>query len=333
MKHLVKLIFLLFFAVSLVQCIQDDEFTPNSELEADEQLKSGWTEKEYWATIEGTNIQTNYTVQGHGSVDLVLIHGIAMNNECWPDQIDYFKRKARIININLPYVGDGYAYDYNNLDYSEYSIELLIRSVYAVLEQTKSLHRKVVLVGHSSGYLVAKEFIIRYPGIAKMMINVDGNPWIYPTTEPERSAFLEWLENFFALVRQAPPWFVELNVNSSCPVGISSEEVREYVRKCIYAIPGELVYNLFIIFSNEQLNLPGEWDNTPTLSIHISEPSRKRLEAMHPGITFAVVQEPSGHYVQMDQPEVVNSLIDDFIFKNKGKRNYQHKNPNLNITP
>jgi pimeloyl-ACP methyl ester carboxylesterase len=271
-------------------------------------------EHEKWVKMKNSDIKTNYFVSGYkkSNVDIILIHGLATNRFCWLNQVEYFKTKARVININLPYVGTGYVYNTEQ----EWTFELLADAVYSVMEKEKSSN--AVVIGHSSGYAVGKELAIKYPSAVSKLVNVDFNPFAWPPEgTPEREAYISWLEGFFLPSLQAgilKDFFIE----SMCPTNVTPIEIRNYLINCMESIPKTLSYKLFYQLTREELWLPKPFEK-PVLSIHVAENPLGfiNLERIHPNIVFEVVPFPSGHFIQMEHPNWFNQAIDDFVFDKK----------------
>jgi pimeloyl-ACP methyl ester carboxylesterase len=297
MKTLKYLTVILIVLFTLTNC--EDDYKP--------QL----IEQEGWAEMQDPNIKTNYFISGYddAKVDIILIHGLATNHLSWLNQVEYFKTKARVININLPYVGTGY--DYNSEH--NWTFELLADAVYSVMKKVKS--RNAVVIGHSSGYAVGKELAIKYPSAVSKLINVDFLPFTWPPEgDPARQEFIKWREAFF-LPAILSGILQEFFIESQCPTGITPLNIREYTLNCMQSMPKQLAYELFCQLTCEELWLPKPF-GIPVLCIHIAENlvGFNNLVNIHPNISFEVVPYPSGHFIQMEHPKLTNQIIEKFVF-------------------
>jgi pimeloyl-ACP methyl ester carboxylesterase len=267
-----------------------------------------------WAEMGSTGIETNFHVIGNekSKVDLVFIHGMAVDNQSWLNQVDYFKNKARVININLPYVGDGTTYDTE----TQYNFELLADAVHSVLQKLKSV--RAVIVGHSSGFAVAKELAIKYPQDVSKIINVDFEPFFYPPVgSPAREGFIDFIENTF-LPGICSGVMKEGFISMMCPPGITPESVTAYFRSEMYAFPGVIGCQLFNCLTREELFQYKGWNDIPLLSIHVSEKDevfRANMATAFPGVQFMILPVPSGHFIQMEHPDLFNEIVENFVFK------------------
>ena len=260
-----------------------------------------------WLSIPHLNCQVNYEVSGYGEPTIVFVHGLATNMDCWKKQVEFFQRKMRVVNINLPYVGDGWHYN-TNIDYT---FDVLADVVYEVIKDVRASN--VVFVGHSSGLAVGRQLVFNHPGVVAKFVNVDGSGWFYPPEDdPNRAKFIDWLNNSF-LASVSKPEVTADFINRMCPVGVTNEDIRAYVEKCIYGFPPNLAENLFYNITREQLWLPKQWD-VETLCIYAKPPDMVKEVLLHSNAQIVVV-DSVGHFIQMEKPQVVNEVVNGFVFK------------------
>ena len=108
----------------------------------------------------------HYKSYGKGGEALVLIHGWSCNLDYWRDSISDFAKRNRVIAIDLPGHGQSDKPDV------AYSMDLFARAVDAVMRDAKVEH--AVLVGHSMGTPVARQFYRKYPQKTLGIVVVDG---------------------------------------------------------------------------------------------------------------------------------------------------------------
>src|SRR3989442_725779 len=161
-KQTVYLHRLLFFAVVLVFALA---VTPSARPEVDstEGDKTA-TEESRWTTLD--NARIHYVNYGKGSEALVLIHGWTCNLDNWRDQAPEFAKRNRVIAIDLPGHGQ------SDKPKITYSMDLFARAVDAVLRDAKV--KRAVLVGHSMGTPVGRQFYRKYPEKTLAIVIVDG---------------------------------------------------------------------------------------------------------------------------------------------------------------
>jgi pimeloyl-ACP methyl ester carboxylesterase len=117
-----------------------------------------------FATLGGARV--HYVDYGKGSKALVLIHGWTQNAEGWRDQISDFTKRNRVIAIDLPGHGQ------SDKPQVTYSMAHFARAVDAVLRHAKV--KRAVLVGHSMGTPIARQFYRLYPEKTLAIVIVDG---------------------------------------------------------------------------------------------------------------------------------------------------------------
>ena len=122
------------------------------------------TGKSKFAKLDGAKI--HYVNYGKGSDALVLIHGWTMNADNWRDQIQDFASRYHVIAIDLPGHGQ------SDKPQVSYSMDYFARAVEAVMKDAKA--KRAVLVGHSMGTPVARQFYRKYPQKTLAIVIVDG---------------------------------------------------------------------------------------------------------------------------------------------------------------
>src|SRR5262245_57463284 len=116
------------------------------------------------ATVDGRKVW--YTVHGDGKKNVALIHGWTCDETFWDAQVsDLIENGYRVITIEMP--GHGHS----EFPVGEYSMNLFARAVDAAL--TEAEVSRAVLVGHSMGGVVVRQFARMYPRKTVGMVFVD----------------------------------------------------------------------------------------------------------------------------------------------------------------
>ena len=117
-----------------------------------------------FAKLDGRRV--HYESHGAGREAIVLIHGWTCDLGFWRGQIPDLSKRARVIAIDLP--GHGQS------DKPEivYTMDLFARAVDAVMVDAGV--ERAVLVGHSMGTPVARQFYRKYPKKTLGLVIVDG---------------------------------------------------------------------------------------------------------------------------------------------------------------
>src|SRR5678815_963806 len=126
-----------------------------------------------YAKLDGAKI--HYKSYGKGKDALVLIHGWTCNLENWRDQIPEFAKRNRVIALDLPGHGQ------SDKPQIAYTMDLFANAIDAVMRDAKVEH--AVLVGHSMGTPVARQFYRKYPQKTLAIVIVDGGLRLFGTKE------------------------------------------------------------------------------------------------------------------------------------------------------
>jgi sigma-B regulation protein RsbQ len=92
-------------------------------------------------------VTINYELQGQGDTTLIFIHDWNLNHTYWNQQVDRFKSKYRILNLDLAGHGN------SGRDRTQWTAESFARDITSIVEK-ESIDR-AILVGHSLGADVA----------------------------------------------------------------------------------------------------------------------------------------------------------------------------------
>lgn len=117
-----------------------------------------------FATLNGAKI--HYQSYGEGSDAFVLVHGWSSNLTAWGYQIPDLAKRGRVIALDLPGHGQ------SDKPQLAYTMDHFAAAVDAVLKDAK-VERGVIL-GHSMGTPVARQFYRKYPKKTLAIVIVDG---------------------------------------------------------------------------------------------------------------------------------------------------------------
>jgi len=113
------------------------------------------------------NARVHYINYGKGDEALVLIHGWTQSADAWRDNVGDLNKRNRVIAIELPGHGQ------SDKPQTTYTMEYFARAVDAVMRDAKV--KRAVLVGHSMGTPVARQFYRKYPEKVLGIVIVDGS--------------------------------------------------------------------------------------------------------------------------------------------------------------
>jgi len=259
------------------------------------------TAESRYTTLDGARI--HYVNYGKGNEALVLIHGWTMNVDNWRDQIPDFARRNRVIAIDLP--GHGLS----DKPQIIYSMDLFARAVDAVMRNAKV--KRAVLVGHSMGTPVARQFYRKYPEKTLAIVIADGS--LRPFGD---KAFVDRIIAGF----RGPNYMDTVNQMFAGMMGPGlSDEAKQRIKTSTLNTPQPV-----LVSAMEGMTAPEIWGddkiNVPVLAIMAKNPFYPpNVETSFRGIAPNMewhMWEGVGHFVMMEKPKEFNAAVLAFLDKN-----------------
>jgi pimeloyl-ACP methyl ester carboxylesterase len=267
----------------------------------------------YGAAVEGARIHwtsSGPTTSGPtGAKAVILVHGWTCDDTSWDAQVPVLSRKYRVITLDLP--GHGKSDPPKD---GKFSMALFARAVEAVRAEAKV--DKAVLVGHSMGTPVIRQYARMYPRHVVALVAVDG---LLPAPAANRAAKGDG--------RGAPN-----PASMSGPDGIQAREamirgmftpatpaaVEQHVLKMMLAAPeataiGAMSATFDASSRNEAVM------TMPVLGIYAGVSpmaNRETLKRFFPNSEYVQVAG-TGHFVMLERPEEFNRLLLAFLAKVK----------------
>lgn len=252
-----------------------------------------------YAKLDGARV--HYKSFGKGSSAIVFIHGWTCNLNFWRLQVPDFASSARVIAIDLPGHGQ------SDKPQVTYSMDLFARAIDAVLQDAKV--DKAVLVGHSMGTPVIRQFYRKYPQKTLAMVVVDGPLRAFGKKEDS--------ERFIAPLRG--PGYKELeNTMIDGMFGPSaSKELRDEIKTPMLSTPQHVA-----VGAMEGLIDPAIWGedkiNVPTLAVMTKNWPRDTEQFyrnLAPKLEYHTM-DGAGHFLMMEKPREFNEMLAAFLMKN-----------------
>ncbi len=263
--------------------------------------KSG-TGKSHFARLDGARI--HYVNYGKGSDALVLIHGWTCNLDNWRDQIPDFAKRNRVIAIDLPGHGQ------SDKPQITYSMDLFARAVDAVMRDAKV--KRAVLVGHSMGTPIARQFYRKYPEKTLAIVIVDG-----PLRPFGNKAMMD---RMIAGFRGLDYREVTTKMFAGMAGPNLSAEARERIKASTQNTPQHV-----LVSAMEGMADPSIWGedkiNVPVLAIMSKNPFyppnvEESYRGIAPNLDFQL-WDGVGHFIMMEKPKQFNEAVLAFLDKNK----------------
>src|SRR6266850_762717 len=119
----------------------------------------------HFAELEG--VRVHYTSYGVGERALLLVHGWSSDETVWKKQAPELAKSVRVITVDLPGHGQ------SDRPEIAYTMDYYARALDAVLRDAGA--KKAILVGHSNGTPVVRQFYRLYPQEVSALVIVDGS--------------------------------------------------------------------------------------------------------------------------------------------------------------
>lgn len=247
------------------------------------------------ASVDGIPIHS--TLRGNGPRTVVFVHGWTCDESSWLEQVPFFEKNYRVITLDLP--GHGKS---GSPSGAPLTMDLFARSIEAVRVEARA--GKIVLVGHSMGTPVIRQYARLYPANVAALVPVDGVLHLSGSPNapnPDRMKGPDGLKNREAMIRG-------MFGKSATPA------IQEHILKMMLAAPENTAYQaMAATFAGP--NWIEETFTVPALGIYADHSA-----ANDPGYfkkifpNGSTVEVPgTGHFVMMEKPGEFNRILADFL--------------------
>ena len=255
-----------------------------------------------FAKLDGARV--HYVNYGRGDEALVLIHGWTQNADAWRDNVADFAKRNRVIVVELPGHGQ------SDKPQVTYSMDYFARAVEAVMRDAKVKH--AVLVGHSMGTPVGRQFYRKYPKKTLAIVIVDGSlrPFGDKTVIDQMMAGFRG-PKYQDVVNQMMGFIGGPNLSADIKQRINSASMNTPQYVLVSAFEGVLDNS---IWGEDKIDVPvlAIMAKTPLLPPNTEESFR----AIAPKLDFQMF-DGVGHFLMMEKPKEFNAAVIAWLDKNK----------------
>lgn len=258
--------------------------------------------KDKWADFDGVKIHYYDIGNAKNKNAIVFVHGWDCNADFWKDSMNAFP-EYRVIALDL--VGHGRS---DKPEKADYTMEYFARSIEAVLKKAKI--DQAVLVGHSMGTPVTRQFYRLYPDHVLGMVIVDGGLRPFgPKAQVEK--FFEPLFNDY---RASAPKFIDGLLEPT------RADLKPDIRAAMLTTPDYVAISAMRGMIDDKI-WKGDHIRVPVLAIMSSSTSwpadtNNYYLAIAANLDFKMWTGVS-HFLMMEKPNEFNNAIESFIAKNK----------------
>jgi pimeloyl-ACP methyl ester carboxylesterase len=256
-----------------------------------------------FATSGGTRV--HYRSFGKGDEALVFVHGWTCDWTFWRAQIPAFSKTTRVIAVDLP----GHGESDRPEGKSAYTMDSFARAVEAAMRDAKV--ERAVLVGHSMGTPVVRQFYRLFPEKTLGLVFVDGALWPFGPREASE-AFLAPMRTDY---RRAVAPMLEGMLRP-----MLSDAERERVRAVMTRTPAHVAVAAMEGMLDES-NWKEDAIKVPALAVIARSPfwqadAEARFRRLAPDLDFRLWEGVS-HFLMLDKPDDFNRELSAFLARRK----------------
>jgi pimeloyl-ACP methyl ester carboxylesterase len=259
----------------------------------------GFDGESRYAKLGETRI--HYKSYGKGRDALVLVHGWTCNMDHWRDQIPDFAKRNRVLALDLPGHGQ------SDKPQIAYTMDLFADAIDAVMRDAKVEH--AVIVGHSMGTPVARQFYRKYPQKTLAIVIVDGSLRSFGTKEMR--------EQFVAMFRG--PNYKEAGAQMfSQMMATLAPADQERVKTSFSSTPQYVLVSAMEGMNQDSIYAPDKI-NVPVFAILAKSPfwppdTEQFFRSLAPDFEMQW-WEGVGHFLMMERPKQFNDAVIAFLNK------------------
>jgi pimeloyl-ACP methyl ester carboxylesterase/uncharacterized protein (DUF1684 family) len=247
-------------------------------------------------------VRVAYQEQGKGKNVVIFIHGWTCNSDFWQDQMSGLGDR-RLIAIDLP--GHGKS-DKPKVDYT---MDYFAKAIDAVMK--KAGVKRAVLVGHSMGTPVIRQFYRLFPEKVAALVIVDGALRPFAT----KAQIEQFTAPLKADYKANSPAFAEGVLR-----GVKDESIRNRFKTSSAATPDYVALSAMDAMGDESI-YKTDAINVPVLAVLADQSFGEQkdieqfLRSMIPNLDLRMWQGAS-HFLMMENPSAFNQALKFFLNKN-----------------
>ncbi|MBP7645011.1 MAG: alpha/beta hydrolase [Saprospiraceae bacterium] len=259
-------------------------------------------------TLPVYNLQISYDDVGEGNIPVIFLHGYPFDKSMWQGQLDFLQKTHRLIAIDIRGFGE-------STDEESYlSMDTFGNDLMQFMDKLGL--EKAIICGLSMGGYIALNVVKRFPEKFKALILCD-TQCIADTPEAKTKRFKTIGSIDVNGVEDFNEGFIKNIFHQNSLT--DKKEVVEEVRTVVYANSKHIIKQGLVALAerNETCSTLGDI-KMPTLILCGREDKVTPLEQsefMHETIKGSVLHviDDAGHVSNLEQPEVFNKHLLDFL--------------------
>ena len=270
----------------------------------------GAAEQGVWREANYEGVKVAYLEAGRqDATALVFIHGWSGDALSWRLQIPEFSKSYRVIALDLPGCGKS-----DKPHDRAYTLEFFANAVHAVIQDAKAT--LPVLIGHSMGHSVIRQYLIAFPGAVRGVVNVDGAHFRIPDTAEARAGLEKRIDDMVASFegpdrKEAVRRFIESISYGKTPEALQTEIIAAVSSADVYAANS----------AYRELTRLDQWKemsfDVPSLALyvkadHLPPDHEAFMRRAFPRLTY-VIWDDTGHFPMLEKPQRFNTVLNNFL--------------------
>lgn len=257
--------------------------------------------QEKFAKLDATKI--HYVSEGKGKDAIVLVHGWTCNLDNWRGQIPELSKRARVIALDLPGHGK------SDKPEIKYDMDLFAAAIDAVMKDANV--ERAVLVGHSMGTPVIRQFYRKYPQKTLALVIVDGALRPFGTKEAR--------ETFMAPLRG--PEYKDAGMKMFAGMMSTLPQAdKDRITASYLSTPQHVIVSAMNALADESI-YGTDKINVPVLAILAKSPfwapdTEQFFRSIAPDLEFQM-WEGVDHFLFMGKPKEFNAAVIAFLDNKK----------------
>ena len=246
--------------------------------------------------------KVHYLTGGKGNDALIFVHGWTCDAHFWSGQTSAFP-SLRVIALDLPGHGQ------SDKPQVEYTMEYFARSIEAVMRDAKI--KRAVLVGHSMGTPIIRQFYRLYPDKTLGLVIVDGAlRLLFPKAQ---------MEQFTAQLRTNYKIAEPMMVDGMLSV-IKDAKLKADIRKTMVSTPDYVGISAMDGMADQKIYTTDPI-KVPVLAVMAEGPfwppdTEQFMRSLAPSLEFHMWKGVS-HFLMMEKPQELNQVLQAFLTKNR----------------
>jgi sigma-B regulation protein RsbQ len=251
------------------------------------------------ASLDGMSIHSSSVGKGP---TLVFVHGWTCDSSSWAAQVAAFEKDYRVITLDLP----GHGESESPRD-GKFSMDLFARAVEAVRAEANA--DRIVLIGHSMGAPVIRQYVRLYPDRVAGLVAVDGPldmrafPAPQPGQGPPPMTGPEGLKARESMIR-------------SMFIAETPAALQEQILKMMLSAPETTAAGAMAAVFDPSIRST-EVVRAPALAVYAGTaqvPDAATTKEIFP--TYHATQiTGTGHFLMMEKPDEFNRVLTGFLDK------------------